>query len=591
MLNNMTIAAAPSNKSTLNLMGRLVKTYLRPYTGQLLLAVFFMIIAAAMTASIAQLMQPVLDDVLGEKNASMIKPVGVAIFITFFVRGISSYIHTIIMNKVGQSIIADIQKDLFSHFMCLDLSFFHNNPSGQLISRVVNDVSVVRIAVSDSLTGIGKNFMTLMFLVAVMFYQDWKLTLLAFTISPFLACFVAYIGRRLRKISKGIQQELSLLTDKLSQIFQGIRQVQAYGMEAHENERAGTLIDSVKKKIIKSVRVSNMSTPFNETLVGAVVSGMIVYGGYSVAEGTMTAGQLAAFLSAFIMAYEPMKKLARLNNSVQMGLGAAERVFAMIDIEPEIKNSKKVKLLKAKSPEIEFRDVEFSYDKGDDKALNGISFIAESGKVTALVGSSGGGKSTIINLIPRFYDPNVGEIFIDGIKIPDIKIESLRKQIALVSQDITIFDDTIAENIAYGHSGADMEEIIIAAQSAAADSFIKDFPEGYQTRVGEDGVKLSGGQKQRITIARAMLRNAPILLLDEATSALDNESEKFVQDALKVLEKGRTTIVIAHRLSTVRYADQIIVLDKGKIVEQGSHEQLMKKKGQYEKMYKVGLKG
>ena len=582
-------AAAPNN-STLNLMKRLVKTYLMPYIGLVLTALLFMALAAAMTAAIAQLMQPILDDVLNGKKTELIVPVGLTVMGVFIVRGLSTYVHVIIMNKVGQGIVADIQKDLFSHFMDLDLQFFHANPSGQLISRVINDVNVMRIAVSDTLTGLGKSILTLMFLTGVMFYQDWKLSVAAFAIFPFAAIFVATIGRRLRKVSNSIQEKLGSLSDRLSQIFHGIRQVQAYGMEDFERQRAGEAIDTVKKLNIKSVRIGNLSTPVNEILVGIVFFGIILYGGYEAAEGRMTAGQLGAFLAAFTLAYEPMKKLAKLNNTMQTGLGAAERVFAMIDLPPTIQNAADAVTFSNKAPDIEFKNVQFQYEETDLKALDKISFVASSGKVTALVGPSGGGKSTVMNLIPRFYDVQDGDVEIGGQAIKNLSLVSLRQHIALVSQDITIFDDSVSANIAYGKHDATQEEIIKAAKAAAAHDFIEGFPEGYDTQVGEDGVKLSGGQRQRISIARAILRDAPILLLDEATSALDNESEKLVQDALEELEKGRTTIVIAHRLSTVQNADQILVLDRGQIVERGTHADLMQQKGLYAKMYETGLK-
>lgn len=557
----------------------------------MLVAVFFMAIAAVMTAAVAQLMQPILDEVLNGQNLDMITPVGFTVMGVFFLRGIATYIQALIMAKVGQSIVADIQKDLFAHFLTLDLSFFHDNPSGQLTSRVVNDVNVVRIAISDTLAGVGRNFLTLIFLIAVMFYQDWKLSIAAFTIFPFAAGFVAYLGKKLRQVSRSIQEEFGNLTDRLSQIFQGVRQVKAYNKEHFERERAGELINRVKKLNIKSARVGNLSTPVNEILVGIVAAGIITYGGYQVVEGSMTTGQLGAFLAAFIMAYEPMKKLAKLNNALQMGLGAAERVFDMLSIKPKIRNKRGAKDLITKKPAITFDKVSFQYESEKNiKALNNVSFKAESGKVTALVGPSGGGKSTIINLIPRFYDVTEGRVQIGSQNVKDIKLESLRKNIALVSQDITIFDDTIAANIAYGVPNISQEDIEKAAKLAAADEFIKGFPNGYQTLVGEDGAKLSGGQRQRISIARALLHDAPILLLDEATSALDNESEKLVQQALKELEKGRTTIVIAHRLSTVQNAHQIIVLNQGQIIEKGTHNELMKKKGLYTNMYEAGLK-
>ncbi len=548
-----------------------------------------------MTAAVAQLMQPVLDDVLSGNNKDLIIPIAAALFGAFTLRGATTYVHTLLMVKIGQSIIADIQNHLFKHMMSLDLKFFHENSSGQLISRVINDVDIVRMAMSDALTAFGKSTLTLIFLIAVMFYQDWKLSIAAFTVFPFAALFVMYLGKKLRKVSGSIQLNKADLSDRLSQIFQGIRQVKAYGTAQHEAVRAGQAIEKVKKLNVKSVQIGNLSTPVNEILVGIVIFGVVVYGGFQIAEGNMSTGQLISFIMAFSLAYEPMKKLARLNNTLQLGLGATERVFEILDIQPKIKDSANAKALKEKKINIIFKNIDFSYEETEANALNNICFSAEAGKVTALVGESGSGKSTIINLIPRFYDIKTGDIIIGDKPIKDIKVSSLRSNISLVSQDITIFDDTIANNIAYGLSGITKKKITQAqiekaAKAAAAHDFICGFPKGYKTKVGEDGVKLSGGQRQRLSIARAMLRDAPILLLDEATSALDNESEKAVQKALQRLEKGRTTIVIAHRLSTVRKAHQILVLDKGKIIEQGTHDALLKKNGHYARMYKLGLK-
>jgi subfamily B ATP-binding cassette protein MsbA len=573
---------------TVKLVKRLVRTYLAPYSSKLFLALFLMAVAAAMTAAIAQLMQPILDDVLGGQQTSMILPIGFMVMGTFVIRGLTTYGHAIMMSLISQSIVADIQRDLSNHFMRLDLGFFHDNPSGQLISRVVNDVSIMRMAITDTLTGFGKSVLTLIFLIGVMFYQDWKLSIAAFTVLPFAAIFVAKIGKRLRQISTSIQGEMGNMTDLLSQIFQGIRQVQAYGMETFESERAGRAIDRVRDLNYKSVRIGNLSTPVNEILVGVVFSGIIIYGGYAASRGEMTAGQLGAFLAAFTLAYEPMKKLARLNNTLQIGLGAAVRVLDMIDMEPGIKDAQGASTLKTATPKVEFKGVHFQYEQTDLKALNGLSFTIPSGKVVALVGASGGGKSTVINLIPRFYDVQSGDVLIDGHNITGLTLDSLRSHIALVSQDITIFDDTIGANIAYGRIGASQGEIEEAARKAAAHDFITGFPDGYDTSVGEDGVKLSGGQRQRIAIARAILRDSPILLLDEATSALDNESEKLVQDALEKLQAGRTTLVIAHRLSTVQGADEILVLDNGEIVERGAHADLIKLNAVYAKMHKAG---
>ncbi len=587
-------AAPPYNpekkSSSFALAKRVAVVYVKPYWRKLVLAVVLMAIAAAMTALLAYLMQPVLDDVLYGGREDLIIPVSLAVLSTFVVRGITTYWHTIYMNQIGQRVVADIQSDLFNNFTTLDLAFFHSNPSGQLVSRVVNDVGVIRMALGELMTGFGKSAFTLVFLVGVMLYHDWKLTLAAFTVAPFVAVFLVAIGKKLRAVSGSIQDEMASLSDLLSQSFQGVRMVKAYGMEKREQEKISSAVGRVRDLNIKSVQYRNLTTPVNETVIGLIFSAIIIYGGYQVLGGHITAGGLASFLAAFTLAYEPMKKLARLNGNLQMGFGAADRVFALMELRPAVTDRPDAGVLGEQVPEIRFEDVHFIYDGVEDKALRGVSFAARPGKVMALVGPSGGGKSTIINLIPRFYDATEGRILIDGTDARDLTLASLRSRIALVSQDITIFNDTVLENIRYGRADASDEDLIAAARAAAAHDFIESFPAGYQTVVGEDGVKLSGGQRQRIAIARAILKDAPILLLDEATSALDNESEKLVQEALKELEKGRTTIVIAHRLTTVQAADQILVLDRGEIIERGTHSELLGKGGLYARMYETGLK-
>ncbi len=590
------IEIKPVKHTTFSLLFPLVRKYLSPYTGQLSIAVFFMLVAAAATASFAKLLQPVLDKAMigvqdNPQTISVILPLGGMIFASFAIRGIATYIQTIKMNKISQSVVADIQQDVFSHFMTLDLKFFHKYPSGQLVSRVTSDVNVMRTAVSDSLTGVGSNLLTLIFLVSVMVMQDWRLSLVTFTIFPFASGLVAYLGRRLRKVSKSIQGETANLMGVLTQIFQGIRQVQAYGMEDHEKERAGQAVLTVRNLNIKAARISNLSTPINEILVGAVVFGIIVYGGYRIAHGELTPGGLMSFIAAFSLAYEPMKKLAKLNSALQLGLGAAERVDEMMKQTSSIVEKENAHDLSVQIPSITFHDVNFAYDNMEDskQALHNVNLDIEAGKVTALVGPSGGGKTTILSLVLRFYDPVSGSILIDGNDIRDVIVESLRKNMALVSQDVTIFDDTIAGNIAYGLKNASEEKIIEAAKAAAADEFIRALPNGYQTEVGENGVLLSGGQRQRISLARAILRDAPILLLDEATSALDNESERLIQKTLEGLQKNRTTLVIAHRLSTIQNADKIIVMEKGRVAEQGTHNDLLAKNGIYARMYNSAI--
>lgn len=576
------------DSSTKGMIARLMGVYLRPYLRLLASAVFWMILSAAMTAAFAKLVEPILDQVLVNRQEGMIVPVSIAVFLVFLLSGIATYLHTLQMNKIGQSIVADIQRDLFGRFLGLDLQFFHDNPSGELVSRIVNDVNILRATVSDGLTGIGKNLLTLILLMGLMVWQDPQLTLIVFVVFPAAALAMNRIGRKLRGISRNMQEETATMTYTLGQIFQGIRQVKAYGMENYERDRAGIVIEKVKRLSIKGTRVGTLTTPLNEALLGLALMGVIMYGGFHVAAGQLTAGELMSFITAFALSYEPIKRLSKLYNTIQQGMGAADRIFAMMDRQADVQDLPGAQTLLTQKPEIRFENVVFQY-ADEEKALRDVTATLPAGQVTALVGPSGAGKTTIMNLIPRFYDVTQGRILIDGIDIRDLSLGSLRQNIALVSQDITIFDDTVRANIGYGRVGAGEDEIIAAARAAAAHDFIMDLPQGYETVLGEDGVKLSGGQRQRISIARAILRNAPILLLDEATSALDNESERLIQASLAELQKGRTTLVIAHRLSTVQHANQIIVMDAGKIVETGRHDDLLMAGGQYARMHQAGL--
>lgn len=576
---NLTV---PENKR--RLIRRLIGEYMRPYIRPLCVATFFMIVSAAMTAAFAQLVQPVLDDVLYAKKEDMVLLVAGLMAGVFVVRGITTYIHTVMMSRIGEWIIGDLQQNLFERFMKLDLAFHHAYPSSQLLSRIVNDVQMVRFAITDTMTGFGKNVVTLVLLLAVMMFQDWKLSCAALTLFPVAVFFVASMGRRLRKVSRRIQEEMGTLTERLSQILQGIRLVKSFGQEDRESGRANDSIVKVRTLMVKSVKIGNLSTPVNEILLGLTVFGIIVYGGYQVADGGMTPGTLISFITAFTLAYEPMKKLAKLNNSLQMGLGAAERVFDMIDEKVQITDSAQAKDIRFTQPEITFEKVSFSYEDEEGIVLEDVNFTAPGGKMTALVGPSGAGKSTIFNLLLRFYDVKGGSIRFNDTQIQDITIGALRKNIAFVSQDITIFNMSARDNIAYGLDGASDMQVEEAAKKAAAHDFIMKLPQGYDTILGEDGTKLSGGQRQRISLARAIIRDAPILLLDEATSALDTETEQLIQKALADFGQGRTTLVIAHRLSTVRNADRIVVMERGRVVETGSHASLQSDGGLYARM-------
>ena len=569
---------------TLPLVKRLFNDYVRSYKFYIAMAVICMVFAAATTAANAWIMQPVLDDVFLDKNKDMLMILPIAVLIIAIVRGFSEFGQSVLMLLVGQRTIGDIQKDMYASLMKADLSFFHNNPSGNLVARFISDVNRLRHSVTTTLTGIAKDTLTLIFLVALMFYRDWELASIAFLIFPLAIYPITRIGRMMRKISAATQNKIGEFSTLLNQTFQGSRQVKAYGMEGYEGERARDYIDEITRLIFKSSRRSTILRPIMEALGGIAVAGVVLYGGIKVIDGETTPGTFFSFLTAFFLAYRPLKSLAGLNAVLQDGLASAERLFRILDIEPKIQDRNNSKAIENVRGTIEFKNVEFAYEN-KDYILKKISLLIPRGKKIALVGPSGAGKSTILNLIPRFFEVEKGQVEIDGIDIREIKIGSLRSSMALVSQEINLFDDTIRSNIAYGKLDSSEEEIIAAAKKSASHDFITKLPNGYNTTVGEHGVKLSGGQRQRIAIARAMLKNAPILLLDEATSSLDAESERYVQEALLELMKNRTTLVIAHRLSTVINADTIYVIDSGKIAESGTHFELLKNKGVYSRLY------
>lgn len=561
------------------LLKRLWVFYIYPYRFNILLALFVMALSAASTAGLARMMESVIDDVFKSENIHMLKVVGVSVFGLFVVKGVASYGESLLMNFVGQRIIANIQKDLFSHLVYADLSYFHAQSTGVLISRCTNDVNLMKGAVSNTITSFGKDMLTVIFLVALMFYQDTFLASISFFVFPLAVLPIVKIGKRMRKVSVSTQKETGFFLSLLKEIFQGARLVKAYGMEEYEIGRASKTIEDLFRLSIKSNRIKSLGSPIMETLGGVAIVVVISYGGYQVISGHSTAGAFFSFISALLLAYEPMKRLVNLNANLQEGLAATQRIFSVLDQKPKIVDSPDVQKtdVRIEKGEISFERVSFSYETGKE-VLNNVSLTIEQGQHVALVGSSGAGKSTLMNLILRFYEASKGTLSIDGSPIQKISLKSLREGMALVSQEIVLFDDTVKANILYGRKDASMNEVISAAKKAAAHTFIQSLPQGYDTLIGEAGVRLSGGQRQRLSIARAILKNAPILLLDEATSSLDTESEHQVQKALEQLMKGRTTVIIAHRLSTVRKADKIFVLEKGKIVESGSHEQLLKKK-------------
>ncbi|HAX91797.1 MAG TPA: ABC transporter permease [Rhodospirillaceae bacterium] len=580
--------ARNTGQSSASLIKRLFKGYLKPHLKGFAVAIFFMAIGAAATGGLAKMIEPIINQLGKGQSESYILGLGGLVIAIFAARGAATYFHTVIMNRIGQRIVTDVQQQLHRHLLSCDLSFFHTNASGELMMRLTNDVGIMRQAVGECMTSSFKGGLTLIFLVAVMFYQDWKLSLAAFFVFPLSALFVAQLGKHMRRYSRKSQEETGKFASLLSQIFLGMRHVKAYGMEAAEHERVKGTTEAVYKLAVKGYHVSALANPMAEILSGLAIMTVIFYGNWQVEQGHTTTGALFSFITAFVLAFDPMKRTAKVNAQLQSGLAAAERVFQILDTKPTIMDKPAAQPLAVSDYGVRIENVVFNYPDGSP-ALKDVTINVPHGKTVAIVGPSGAGKSTIINLIPRFYDIQSGRITIGGVDVRDVTMQSLRAQLALVSQETALFDESIRANIEYGRVGASFDEVKRAAADAFADGFIEALPQGYDTIVGESGVKLSGGQRQRIAIARAMLRNAPILLLDEATSALDNESERAVQDALRRLQKGRTTIVVAHRLSTIVDADHIVVMDQGRVVEQGTHSELMVKGWVYAKLY--GIQG
>jgi subfamily B ATP-binding cassette protein MsbA len=577
---------ADTSAPTLALVRRLARDFIRRHTGRIVLAFVCMGIAAGSTALRAWLMQPMLDRIFVGREGSLLLAIAGAALALALIKGLADYSETVLMSRVGQRVIADVQNALYARVIRADLAFFHANASGTLISRFTNDVTLLRNAAASVLAAIGKDAVTVAFLLALMFYQDWLLALLSFFVFPLAIRPIVGIGRRMRRVSANTQAEVGQLTTLLSQTFQGARHVKAYGMEAYEERRAAGLFERVYRLVDRANRTRSRAAPLMETLGGVAIAVVILYGGYQVISDARTPGAFFSFITALLLAYQPMKSLATLNASLQEGLAAAQRVFTVLDIEPAICDLPDAPPLRIGGGEIRFDAVEFGYQP-NAVALDSVSLTVPAGSTVALVGPSGAGKSTMLNLIPRFYDVSAGGITIDGQDVRVVTLSSLRGALALVSQEASLFDDTVRANIAYGRLGAADADIEAAAEAADAARFIADLPQGYDTLVGEHGIRLSGGQRQRIAIARAMLKDAPILLLDEATSALDSETERQVQTALRRLMQGRTTLVIAHRLSTIVGADLICVLDRGHVVETGKHAQLLARGGLYARLYET----
>ena len=577
-------AGVGATTSTGNLMRRLLRERMPGHFLPIAGALFCMAVVAATTAGTAWLMEPALDDVFIAQDREMLYLIPVAILALALLGGGAAYLQAVLMARVGQRMVADFRRDMYVRLMRADLAFFANTHTGNLIARFTVDATMLRTNLIRSITGMVKDALRLVFLVGVMFYQEWTMALVAMLVFPLAAWPIVSIGEKIRGATSVTQARMADLTIRLNESFPAARLIKAFRMERKEIDRACSAIEQVFNRGYRAARIAAITNPVMEMLGGAVIAVVIVIGGSMVMAGSTTPGTFLSFILALLLAYRPLKALALHNNSLQEGLAAAQRVFAVLDIEPDIADAPGAQPLLVKGGEVRFDRVRFSYVPGSPAVVD-VDLVVPGGSKVALVGASGAGKSTLLNLIPRFYDADGGTIAIDGQDVSRVTIDSLRDAIGLVVQEVTLFDDTIRDNIAYGRADATMEDIVAAAKEAGAHDFIEALPEGYDSRVGELGEYLSGGQRQRISIARALLKDAPILLLDEATSALDTESERAVRDALDRLKEGRTTIVIAHRLSTVIGADIIYVIERGRVIESGTHTELIEAGGAYARQY------
>ena len=578
------------NFSTLKkILLRLYHSYIKKYFRKLIISLLLSIGVAGCTATIAWLLDPAIEKMFIEQDKSMMLLIPIAIVFAFAGKGLSLYLARVVLIKVGNNIVTTMQKQLASTILKSDIHTLESKHSGQYISHIMFDVGQVNTLVSNGVLNLMKDSLTLIVLVGLMFYQNWKLAFFALLMMP-LAAFVAKsLGKRIGKATKESIILNASLTSYLSEMLKGSRMIKIFQQEKFESDRSSKILTDNMHIRNKIGFIMIRATPIMELLTGFMIAGFIYYSGFMIISGEMGINNFFSFLTAMMLAYQPIRSLATINMMFYQGATGAERVFKVLDTEPDIKEIENHPNLKINTGNIEFKNVSFTYPKTDAEAVKNINISIKGGTTAALVGHSGAGKSTIVNLIPRFYDPKEGSIQIDGQIINEVSLASLRKRISMVSQDIILFDDTVRANIAYAKLNASEEEIKKACDFAAASDFIKDLPKSYETLIGENGIRLSGGQKQRISIARAVLKNSPIILLDEATSSLDSVSEEKVQNAIINLTKNKTTLVIAHRLSTIIRADKIFVLNQGKIVDFGTHNELLKNSMIYKNLYSKQL--
>ena len=576
--------------NNVQILKRLYKDYTKKYLKNILISVFFTLLLAASTSSIAYLLDPAIKQLFIEQKQSLIYVIPGLIVLAFAIKGSSLYIAKVIMINVAENVRRDMQVDMFASLIKADTKLIDNKHSGKFITNLTNDVDLIINLVSTAILNLFKDSLTLIGLLSVMFYQNWKLSLIAIIMIPLASIAARTLGKRIGKVSTQQMDRAGILTSYLVEIFKNHKLTKIFQKESYEKNRATDFINSVKETSRKINIVFVRASPIMEFLTGIMIACMIFVSAKLIANDELQVSNFFSFLAAMMLAYQPVRSLATLNIAIQQGISGARRVLPVIDDVPEIEDKNGAKELIYNKGEIKFENVSFGYSKEEQQTLYSVNLRMPGEKMTALVGHSGAGKSTILNLIPRFYNIKNGDIKIDDQSIYDSSIHSVRKGISLVSQDTTLFDDTIKNNISYANLDASQKEIEDAAKYSFANEFIDKLPNKYDTIIGENGIRLSGGEKQRLSIARAILKKSPIILLDEATSSLDAETENKIQKAINYLTQGRTTIVIAHRLSTILNADKIYVIDKGKVIGEGKHEDLLETSNVYKNFYEKQIK-